>query len=103
MENLDAVEEESKIEIVHAKYVIGTDGESFNVPPPPPRSGTDIPPVGAHSWVRNALGIEMEGEQSGNLTGLLPRFCCMSNETEQTTFGVLSIWCPKQTFLIFGT
>ncbi|KAN0088244.1 FAD binding domain containing protein [Tylopilus felleus] len=51
VENLDAIEEDSKIEIVHAKYVIGTDG--------------------AHSWVRDALGIEMEGEQSDYIWGVI--------------------------------
>ena len=32
-------------EIVHAKFVVGTDG--------------------AHSWVRKTLGISMDGEQTG--------------------------------------
>lgn len=53
-------------------------------------SGTDIQSVGAHSWVRKTLGIEMNGEQTGNLTGLVLYFRCMPNQTEQTTSGVLS-------------
>lgn len=65
-------------------------------------SDTDIQFVGAHSWVRKALGIEMEGEQTGNLT-LALYFRCMPDETEQTTSGVLSTSYRKQTFQIFVT
>ena len=38
-------------------------------------SGTDMQSVGAHSWVRKTLGIDMEGEQTGNLTELVLCFC----------------------------
>ena len=65
VERLDTIDEESKVETIHAKFVVGADGESY---PLAFRYGTDIRSVGAHSWVRRALGIEMEGEQTGNLT-----------------------------------
>ncbi|KAI9566928.1 FAD binding domain-containing protein [Boletus coccyginus] len=51
LERLDAIDEESKTEIVHAKFVVGADG--------------------AHSWVRKALGIEMEGEQTDYVWGVI--------------------------------
>ncbi|KAF8555665.1 hypothetical protein OG21DRAFT_1483710 [Imleria badia] len=51
VERLDRIDEESKMEIIHAKFVVGTDG--------------------AHSWVRRALGIEMEGEQTDYIWGVL--------------------------------
>ncbi|KAF8555666.1 hypothetical protein OG21DRAFT_1438471 [Imleria badia] len=51
VEHLDAIDEESKTEIVHAKFVVGADG--------------------AHSWVRKALGIEMEGEQTDYIWGVV--------------------------------
>ncbi|KAF8122465.1 FAD binding domain-containing protein [Boletus edulis] len=50
VESLDAVNE-SKTEIVHAKFVVGADG--------------------AHSWVRKALGIRMEGEQTDYIWGVV--------------------------------
>ncbi|KAF8555662.1 hypothetical protein OG21DRAFT_1410577 [Imleria badia] len=50
LEHLDAIDEESKTEVVHAKFVVGADG--------------------AHSWVRKALGIEMEGEQTDYIWGV---------------------------------
>ena len=43
----------------------------------------------------------MEGEQTGNLTGLMLYFRCVPDETEQTPSGVLSTWCQKLTFRIF--
>lgn len=45
------VEDDSEIETIHAKYVIGCDG--------------------AHSWVRKQIGIEMEGETSDYIWGVL--------------------------------
>ncbi|KAI9464683.1 FAD binding domain-containing protein [Boletus coccyginus] len=51
IEHLDAVDEETRSEIVHAKFVVGADG--------------------AHSWVRKALGIEMEGEQTDYIWGVV--------------------------------
>ncbi|KAI9464680.1 FAD binding domain-containing protein [Boletus coccyginus] len=51
VERLDAIDEESKTEIIHAKFVVGADG--------------------AHSWVRNALGIKMEGEQTDYVWGVI--------------------------------
>ncbi|KAF8126082.1 FAD binding domain-containing protein [Boletus edulis] len=51
LERLDPVGEESKTEIVHAKFVLGADG--------------------AHSWVRKALGIGMEGEQTDYIWGVV--------------------------------
>ncbi|KAE9394654.1 hypothetical protein BT96DRAFT_923415, partial [Gymnopus androsaceus JB14] len=44
-------EDEKHTEVVHAKYVLGTDG--------------------AHSWVRKYLGISMEGEQSQYVWGVV--------------------------------
>ncbi|KAJ9115387.1 hypothetical protein QFC22_005142 [Naganishia vaughanmartiniae] len=44
-------DDESKIEVVKAKYVIGCDG--------------------AHSWTRRTLGIRMEGEQTNYVWGVL--------------------------------
>ena len=66
-------------------------------------SGTDIQLVGAHSWVRKALGIEMEGEQTGNLTGLVPYFRCVPDGSEQIPSGVSSTWYQKLTFQTFVT
>ncbi|KAG6381746.1 putative phenol hydroxylase [Boletus reticuloceps] len=51
VERLDAIDEESKTEIIHAKFVVGADG--------------------AHSWIRKALGIVMEGEQTDYIWGVL--------------------------------
>ncbi|KAG9313142.1 putative monooxygenase [Chiua virens] len=51
IECLDAVDDENKTEIVHAKFVVGADG--------------------AHSWVRKTLGIEMEGEQTDYIWGVV--------------------------------
>ncbi|KAH0836789.1 putative phenol 2-monooxygenase (NADPH) [Lanmaoa asiatica] len=51
VEHLDAIDDESKTEIVHAKFVVGSDG--------------------AHSWVRRTLGIEMIGEQTDYIWGVV--------------------------------
>lgn len=48
---LDAAVDADKLEVVHAKYVVGADG--------------------AHSWVRKALGITMEGEQTDYVWGVV--------------------------------
>jgi len=55
LEHLDAEDEQSRTETVHTKFVVGADG--------------------AHSWVRKALGISMDGEQSGNLPIVVLCFC----------------------------
>ncbi|RDB15363.1 Phenol 2-monooxygenase [Hypsizygus marmoreus] len=47
----DALEGQTDTEIVHAKFVIGADG--------------------AHSWVRKAFDIEMEGEQTDYVWGVV--------------------------------
>ncbi|KAF8141444.1 hypothetical protein EV363DRAFT_1150194, partial [Boletus edulis] len=60
MERLDAIKDQSKREIVRAKFIIGTDW--YN---------TDIQSVGAHSWVRKALGIETEVDQTGCIWGVV--------------------------------
>ena len=39
--------QDDNIEIVHAKFILGSDG--------------------AHSWVRGTLGINMDGDSTGNL------------------------------------
>ncbi|KAI9464679.1 FAD binding domain-containing protein [Boletus coccyginus] len=51
VERLDTTDEESKTEIIHAKFIVGADG--------------------AHSWVRSALGIEMQGEQTDCVWGVI--------------------------------
>lgn len=87
IERLDAVDEENKTEVVHAKFVVGADGERY---PLIYVYSTDIQSIGAHSWVRKAMKIEMEGEQTGNITRMVLCFRCMPNEIEQITSGVLS-------------
>ncbi len=49
-------------ETVHSKFVIGADGQQLNVIL---AISSDFQVTGAHSWCRRALGIEMEGEQTG--------------------------------------
>ncbi|KIJ21008.1 hypothetical protein PAXINDRAFT_165806 [Paxillus involutus ATCC 200175] len=51
LEHLDAEDEQSRTETVHTKFVVGADG--------------------AHSWVRKALGISMDGEQSDYIWGVV--------------------------------
>ncbi|KAJ3560843.1 hypothetical protein NP233_g10569 [Leucocoprinus birnbaumii] len=51
LKNLSPLEDEPDTEIVRAKFVIGADG--------------------AHSWVRKALGITMEGEQTDYIWGVV--------------------------------
>ncbi|KAG9313141.1 putative monooxygenase [Chiua virens] len=51
LERLDAINDEGRSEIIHAKFVVGADG--------------------AHSWVRKTLGIEMEGEQTDYIWGVV--------------------------------
>ncbi|KAK9459737.1 FAD binding domain-containing protein [Lipomyces oligophaga] len=49
--SVEPTETDSSFELVHAKYVVGCDG--------------------AHSWVRKQLGIEMEGESTDYVWGVL--------------------------------
>ncbi|KAG6816054.1 hypothetical protein H0H87_008970 [Tephrocybe sp. NHM501043] len=51
LKRLDALDGQTEMEIVHAKYVVGADG--------------------AHSWVRKTLGIAMEGEQTDYVWGVV--------------------------------
>ncbi|KAG9313140.1 FAD-binding monooxygenase [Chiua virens] len=51
VEHFGAAEGDNKTEIIHAKFVVGADG--------------------AHSWVRKTLGIEMQGEQTDYIWGVL--------------------------------
>ncbi|KIO07031.1 hypothetical protein M404DRAFT_137441 [Pisolithus tinctorius Marx 270] len=51
LEHLNAPTDGEKTEVVHAKYVIGADG--------------------AHSWVRQTLGIDMVGEQTDYIWGVV--------------------------------
>ncbi|KIK79749.1 hypothetical protein PAXRUDRAFT_36365 [Paxillus rubicundulus Ve08.2h10] len=51
LEHLDAEDEQSRTEILHTKFVVGADG--------------------AHSWVRKALGISMDGEQTDYIWGVV--------------------------------
>ncbi|KAI5995461.1 hypothetical protein EDD15DRAFT_2164931 [Pisolithus albus] len=48
---LDAITDTNRLEVVRAKYVVGADG--------------------AHSWVRKAFGITMEGEQTEYVWGVV--------------------------------
>ncbi|KAI6011133.1 FAD binding domain-containing protein [Pisolithus marmoratus] len=48
---LDAAIDADKLEVVHAKYVVGADG--------------------AHSWVRKAFGITMDGDQTDYVWGVV--------------------------------
>ncbi|KAI6094993.1 FAD binding domain-containing protein [Pisolithus sp. B1] len=48
---LDATTDEDKLEVIHAKYVVGADG--------------------AHSWVRKAFGITMDGDQTNYVWGVV--------------------------------
>ncbi|PAV19767.1 hypothetical protein PNOK_0470100 [Pyrrhoderma noxium] len=54
LESLDAPEGEEATEIVHAKYMLGSDG--------------------AHSWVRKQLGFSMDGEQTNYVWGVVDSF-----------------------------
>ena len=59
--------DESKTEILHAKFVVDADGGSCltrlaNLV----YSSVGIRSVRAHSWIRKALEIRMEGKQTGN-------------------------------------
>ncbi|KAH8091642.1 FAD binding domain-containing protein [Cristinia sonorae] len=51
LKHLDAKEGEEETEVVHAKFVIGSDG--------------------AHSWVRKTLGVTMDGEQTDFVWGVV--------------------------------
>ncbi|KAF8628709.1 hypothetical protein AX17_005932 [Amanita inopinata Kibby_2008] len=51
LKHLDSLDDQVATEVVHAKFVIGTDG--------------------AHSWVRKSLGIAMEGEQTDYVWGVV--------------------------------
>ncbi|KAF9233477.1 FAD binding domain-containing protein [Melanogaster broomeanus] len=51
LERLDMVDEQIRTETVRAKFVVGADG--------------------AHSWVRKAVGISMEGEQTDYIWGVV--------------------------------
>ncbi|KAG6327901.1 hypothetical protein ID866_11188 [Astraeus odoratus] len=51
LEHLNATNDSEKTEVVYAKYVVGADG--------------------AHSWVRKAFGISMDGEQTGEFVAYL--------------------------------
>ncbi|KAI6033585.1 hypothetical protein PISMIDRAFT_198051 [Pisolithus microcarpus 441] len=48
---LDAATDAEKLEVVHAKYVVGADG--------------------AHSWVRKAFGVTMDGDQTNYVWGVV--------------------------------
>ncbi|KAI5996972.1 FAD binding domain-containing protein, partial [Pisolithus albus] len=49
--HLDGATDAEKLEVVHAKYVVGADG--------------------AHSWVRKAFGITMDGDQTNYVWGVV--------------------------------
>ncbi|GBE89458.1 Phenol hydroxylase [Sparassis crispa] len=51
LKHLDAVEGQGDVEVVYANFVLGADG--------------------AHSWVRRNFGIEMEGEQTDYIWGVV--------------------------------
>lgn len=68
LKTLESKQGESDTEVVHAKYVLGADGEFvlfFQI-------ASCIHPhtLGAHSWVRNEIGFSMDGEQTGTLVSI---------------------------------
>ena len=64
LRNLAAEPGQADTEIVHAKYVVGADGEDpvrlLLVDYPDTEGGLS----GAHSWVRKSFNIVMDGEQT---------------------------------------
>ncbi|KAI6106478.1 hypothetical protein EV401DRAFT_2060314 [Pisolithus croceorrhizus] len=64
---LDAAADAAKLEVIHAKWVVGADGKqpSRVLCLRDCRNGTS--PDWAHSWVRKAFGITMEGDQTSNI------------------------------------
>lgn len=60
---LDPPTGQSDTEIVNAKFVLGADGQ-YTVCSARSKHAAH-PTTGAHSWVRKALGITMDGEQTG--------------------------------------
>lgn len=71
MQNIEPAVGQAKTEVVHAKYIIGSDGR-------PICAGVDdvvlFPlffSLGAHSWVRKRFGIAMEGEQTEFMWGVV--------------------------------
>ena len=54
---------EAEREVVNAKFVVGTDGECLALRLL--NTSLSLRP-GAHSWVRKAMGIQLEGGQTGN-------------------------------------
>lgn len=67
LKHLEPTPDQFDTEIVHAKFVLGSDGEDsvdlchFRL--------TCVP--GAHSWVRKAFNIAMEGEQTQYVWGVV--------------------------------
>ena len=56
-------------EVVHAKFVLGSDGKAADFDDAfTPTHPND---VGAHSWVRKALGITMIGDQTDSVWGVI--------------------------------
>jgi hypothetical protein len=79
-------------ESVHAKYVLGCDGKiSFLRPNDHPLRLV----AGARSWVRNAVGLPIDGDETGaSLSNLITPhsdWVCV-----QTSYGVSSTWSRKQ-------
>ena len=62
--------EVDQTEVVHTKFVLGSDGE-YSTPASCSSILTSFP--GAHSWVRNTLGIQMEGDVTGTFRSKLSR------------------------------
>jgi phenol 2-monooxygenase (NADPH) len=68
LEHLQAQDKNNATEIIHAKYVVGADGQNqLSIPHHSSLIQLLFLSLGAHSWVRRALGIEMEGEQTGKI------------------------------------
>ncbi|KAJ8473160.1 hypothetical protein ONZ45_g16403 [Pleurotus djamor] len=58
LKHLQALPGQIDTEVVHAKFVVGADGRSHII-------------FGAHSWVRKSFGIQMEGEQTDYVWGVV--------------------------------
>jgi hypothetical protein len=87
-------------EIVNAKFVVGADGafpEHYKR-----KNESDPCFVGAHSWVRKTLGIDLTGEQSGRqLQAYLYAQFFILLFHRQNIFGVSSTWCQRPTSRTF--
>lgn len=68
LKHLDPLEGQAVTEVVHAKFVVGADGEYLSTRD---RHTYILFYEGAHSWVRKAFNIAMEGEQTEFIWGVV--------------------------------